>query len=328
MKKIIIGILVLIQIGCSTARKAQTSPFTEQKGKAESPSEVMGPPLPPSQEPASQSLQQDQTSPQAHEEAYGPAPVTTKPIVLVLGPGLAKGFAYAGVFQALKDAKIPVAAVLGAEMGAFVGALYAVHSNINQFEWALMKFKEELFEKKSGFLLKATEEPSDGVAFKAQLTQIFGNKDIRDFKIPMRIAVQYQGSSKPSLIEHGNAVEVLRAAMANPQLFTPGNIEEEGLNGQSIPATSAFHSRSFLIHEAKLLNLGPVVAVNIGAQSSSELQDADLVVHADLGNIGDKEFQKRASAIFRGKSAVVRKLSEIKQLVFGANQKGVTSLEQ
>ena len=48
-----------------------------------------------------------------------------RPIVLVLGPGMARGFAFAGVLRALNEAKIPIGAVIGTEMGALVSALYA-----------------------------------------------------------------------------------------------------------------------------------------------------------------------------------------------------------
>src|SRR5262249_31363988 len=70
---------------------------------------------------------------------YGPEPMQVRAVTLVLGPGMARGLASVGALRALVEAKIPIAAIYGAEMGSLVAALYAADSNINHFEWALLK---------------------------------------------------------------------------------------------------------------------------------------------------------------------------------------------
>ena len=74
------------------------------------------------------------------ELIFGPQPVKVFPVALVLGPGLARGYAHAGVLRTLHDNKIPVGAVLGVEMGALIGAIFATSRTINEFEWKLFKF--------------------------------------------------------------------------------------------------------------------------------------------------------------------------------------------
>src|SRR5437867_8982682 len=44
---------------------------------------------------------------------------------LVLSCGGARGLAHVGVIQVLEEARIPVAAIMGSSMGAYVGSLWA-----------------------------------------------------------------------------------------------------------------------------------------------------------------------------------------------------------
>src|SRR5689334_11194719 len=126
---IFLSSVILFQ-GCASSPKVRSAevprpplvyPNTEQMG----PPEAFGPP-PPAQSPN-----------------YGPDPVLVKPIVLVLGPGLARGFAYVGVLRALKEAKIPVGAIFSTEIGSLIATLYGMSPTLNQFEWGLQKFKDD-----------------------------------------------------------------------------------------------------------------------------------------------------------------------------------------
>ena len=74
------------------------------------------------------------------------------PVVLVLGPGMARGLAHAGVLKGLDNAGVKVGAILGTEIGALIGSLYATRSTINEFEWSLLKLKSEIFARQSGSL--------------------------------------------------------------------------------------------------------------------------------------------------------------------------------
>jgi NTE family protein len=54
-----------------------------------------------------------------------PAPAAPEPFGLVLSCGGARGLAHVGAIQVLEEAGIPVAAIMGSSMGAYVGALWA-----------------------------------------------------------------------------------------------------------------------------------------------------------------------------------------------------------
>ncbi|MGK5082202.1 patatin-like phospholipase family protein [Bdellovibrionota bacterium FG-1] len=259
------------------------------------PAEIFGPPVPanlPSDQPVVN---------------YGPQPIVVKPIVLVLGPGLARGFAYVGAIRALTEARISIGAVLGTEMGALMGALYAVGGKINQFEWALFKFREEVFVEPKGLMSSLFQPSGKDAKFDAALEQVFEKKDLNQTVVPIRIAIQTVDSGLALVLDRGPAVAAVRAAMGESSLFGP-SLWSGGL------AQAATHVKPFLIAEARDMNLGPVVVIDVMEQKE-DMKGADLVIRPDLVGIGAMDFEKRTDAAFRGKKAVEEQLTEIRKLV-------------
>lgn len=255
----------------------------------------MGPPL------VQNSETKQEVSPTEGVEKYGPEPIQVRPLVLVLSSGVVKGYAHSGVLEALASYKIPVGAIVGAEMGALIGAIYASDGNVNHLQWELMKFKEEVFKSERGFF------PSHQL--NAELIHVFKQKDIRDSKIPCVLAIQLEKTGKLELISRGLTKDAVRAAIAFPELLGPGQ-----WNGT--PAVSARNraaSVAAMIHEAKALQIGPVLVVDFASDKIAErdFSEADLVLHPDLNGIDDFDFKKRTEAIFRGKKAVMDHLKEI-----------------
>lgn len=265
------------------------------------PPEPYGPPTPPSAD--------------TPNNTYGPEPILFRPVVLVLGPGLARGYAYVGAIRALNEAKIPIGAVLGTEMGALVGSLYAMDAKINQFEWAMLKFREGAFEKENSLLPSVFRKSAKSKKLQASLESIFDKRGLDQSKLPLRVAIEIKESGATAVLERGSAVAAVRAAVADPELFDPGEWDGK-------PAVSAAKVRPFLISEARALNLGPVVVIDAmdaneekQFASAAELKDADLVIRPDLHGIGPLDFQKRTDAAFRGKKAISGQIAEIRHLV-------------
>jgi NTE family protein len=270
-------------------------------GQPQAPAEEFGPPAPPS-------ANQPTTT-------YGPEPVMIRPVVLVLGPGLARGFAYVGAIRALTEAKIPIGAVLGTEMGAFVGAVYAMDAKINHFEWALQRFKDSDFVAGKSLLPSMFQRRSTTQKLEEELDRVFGKKDLNQSKLPIRVALQTKDSGSVAVLERGPVAAAVRGSLADPELYDAGQ-----WNGQDV--VSAAKSRPFLVAEARAMGLGPVVVVDATDEkdatryvSSSELKDADLVIRPELQGIGPLDFQKRTETAFRGKKAVAAQLPQLRQLV-------------
>jgi NTE family protein len=238
--------------------------------------------------------------------------------VLVLGPGLARGFAYVGVIRALSEAGIPIGAILGTEMGGFIGALFANTGKVNQLEWSLMKFKTELFLEQEGFLSAQDQVPSNGKAFFQQLTQIFGAKDLKDLKVPIQIAFQDNDTGQVLMVAQGNVAHAVRATMAATPLFTPSQWAV-GPNSW-VSVSSAGKTRPFLVQEGQAMGIGPVIAIDVLTDTEEQaawdfVKGADLVIKPNMTGIGKLDFQKKTDAAFRGKKAVIQQISKIRHLV-------------
>lgn len=270
--------------------------------------------------------------PPTSDGIYGPEPIQIRPVVLVLGPGLARGYAYAGVLRALHEAKIPIGAIVGTEMGGLVGALYAMSGTINGFEWALLRFKEDPFQDKKGLLSMFQKGPSDGARIVEALNDALGDKDLKQTQLPLRVAVLKGKGGELKLMELGPAAKAIRAAISVPGLLTPGEWDGD-------TAFSAGAKRPFPVSEARLLGIGPVVLVDVLTTESApspketkdsrlaayfqqakkaarrELKEADVVIQPDMHGIKFLDFEKKMDAAFRGKQATQSKLAEVRRWV-------------
>lgn len=308
--------LVVLTAGCASAKKVnQTATLHETQTPVSTEPETFGPPL--SAQAGTPPVPNSESNSAAGQSASS-TPAKLRPIVLVLGPGRARGYSYAGVFRALHEKKIPVAAVLGTEMGALMGALYGANGNLNQFEWGLLKLKDEIFLRKEGFFSRfSNDKPADGEKLESELRQIFEKKDLKDSKIPLRIALQSKETGMAFVLSEGNLVAAVRGAIATPGMFSPGTWQSEG---QEIEVVAASSTRPFLVAEAKKLDLGPVVVVSVLSEAEAkaaaqELSQADLVIRPDFKGLGYHDFKKRNEIAFRGKTAVLEHLAEIQQVM-------------
>jgi NTE family protein len=244
---------------------------------------------------------------------YGPEPIQLKPITLVFGPGMARSYAQAGALRALAENKIPIGAIYGAEMGGLLGALYASDSNINAFEWGLIRLKDEAFTAEHGligrFFNSGEAAHGDTQKLEEQLKRIFGKRDIGQTKIPLRIEIQKKSENTPTVMSKGAIVPVLRAAVAGPGSFEPVSI-----NGQSSQGAVDVSSMAFLCAEARANSQGPVILIDT-AVTRNDPSAADLVIRPDLDGISPLDFSKKTEAAFRGKKAVEEHLPEIKRWV-------------
>lgn len=326
---VFIVIVSTLSSACSSAKKnpdpapglsglGTETPPQAQPPEAMGPPEPFGPPTP-------------QNTPVPSTD-YGPQPIQTRPVVLVFGPGLARSYAYAGVLRVLNEAKIPVGAIYGTEMGSLMGAIYSFKGTINSFEWALLRLKDDLFLSQS-ILSTIAKRPADGKKLEDALEQIFGTKSFSESKIKLKVVAENEKSKLPTLIEKGEIAQALRAAMGAPHFMTSSSLA----SGEEFRSSAAV--RPFAVSEAKMLNLGPVVVVDLledlsvtenasdkerelsrqmiiaRRTGSKDLEDADLVIRPELRGIGLLDFNKKTEIAFKGKSAALKNLNTIRRLV-------------
>lgn len=233
-------------------------------------------------------------------EQYGPVLQQIRPVVLVLGPGRARAFAYLGVLQELERAKISVSTIYGTEMGGLIGGLYALGGGVNHLEWRLLKIGPDDFQSSADrFGLFGAGEARMAKKSNQRLSKlirsIFGTRKIEQCAIPLGLGVG------GSLVTSGNLPQALAQSFLDYDLTT-------GVK------------RPFLVREAKRLGQGPVVVVDVledqeSAGSWEELKEADLVIRPDLKGIGKEDFQLKTSIVLRGRNALSRVLQELKKLI-------------
>ncbi len=284
-----LGALIALN-SCSSTQKKTTSqdlPGVEAPAvPAYGPSEAMGPPAPDASTGA---------APLEPMVNVGPQPLRSKSLVLVLGPGMAQGMSYIGAIRALSDAKIPIGSVLGTEMGGVVGALYALHGSANSLEWSMLRLKDEVLKKNpSDLLSRVLNKNRASEKLEAELTRAFGQKDLIQMRLPLRLSLQPKESSAPQLMDHGAVVPMLLETY------------------QPVPPRVSQSLAQMLVDEAVKLSAGPVLVLQTGEPT---VNGGDLLISIPMKGIGPEDFSRRTESIFQGKKAVQAKLPEIRRLL-------------
>ncbi len=284
---------------CTTTTKGTATPESPPPGWAGG-GQPMGPPMAP------------------EAQAVGPHLSGGRPVILVLSPGMALGFAHAGVIRGFVEQKIPIAAIAGTEMGALVGALYAATGRIQQFEWGMQRLKEDAFTPKKGLfssmssVLGSSKDAGASEEFEKALKQIFAERDVSAMSIPLHAALRRSGASGAIYPEKGLLRSALRAAMANPKVFPPSDWE-----GQR---TESAHSvRPYLVSDARAFGNAVVVISDCLPEKESEafkseLAQADYVIRPDLKGFQPEDFGRKTEIAFKGKTAFAKALPEIRKL--------------
>lgn len=329
---LLIGALAAFGAGCARAKpKAEQDAAAPQSSPT---APVYGPESPAnSEDPQVSDATGQPLEPQAPQPSYGPKKIQTKPVVIISGPGMARAFALAGVLRGLEDAKIPIKAIYATEMSGLIAGMYTMSRSINQFEFLLLKLKDDLFAPKQvlGFL-KPTE--NDGMELKNELEKMFGSRDFSEGRVPVKIGVTDR-NGQFFYLDRGPAVEILRASCSIPGYFekveTMGLGEvSSGSQGVSLSVSDAGKDQSNPIlvldwglpkpkgHEkVKITDELKNYLTQVFSQKSSDemnaLKESHILLRPDLTLVDPLDFSKRAEAMYRGKNLIKERLKEIQK---------------
>ena len=145
-----------------------------------------------------------------------------KKVGLALGAGSAKGFAHIGVLQALDEAGITVDMISGSSMGAIIGGIYSVGTDLDLLEKFIKSIKlYEYLDVKmplTGGLLKGERLE--------ELIRVFTHdKTFAETKIPFCCVVVDAEAGKLDVLEKGPLHESIRASMSMPGFFEPVQLD-------------------------------------------------------------------------------------------------------
>lgn len=322
MKLKIISLLLLFASACaSSTKKPASSPTLPCEIPSTTQAEPVGPPEP------------ERKSTEQMIEAQGPRPVSIRPIVLVVSPGLARSFALVGVLKVFEEHKIPVSTIVATEIGSYLATVVASSRSLNEAEWKLLKFDEELFDPniEDNLLQRMLSFKTKEDRLAKYLNDQFKNEKIDDSRINLWLGTHDSTNNVPVWYDRGKKKEILRSTLAIPEWFKPLRLERRDF-------VSSLFYLPYPVLEARALKRGPVVLLDlltVGSdgevknQSAKTIQDelnkvrdknlkairvADLVISPDLGEVEFFNFQSRNQAVYSGRKAAEEALEQIKSL--------------
>ncbi len=149
---------------------------------------------------------------------------------LALSAGGARGLAHAGVIQVLEENGIPVHAVAGSSMGAYVGALWAAGLSGAELQenaariagrWALLRLLDPAIPPFRGLFR--------GNRLRARLDADLGGADFSDLKREFYVTAADISSHEMQVISSGNVALAVHASAAVPGLCVPVRVGEREL---------------------------------------------------------------------------------------------------
>ncbi|KRX74341.1 Neuropathy target esterase sws, partial [Trichinella sp. T6] len=171
--------------------------------------------------------------------------LTSTSIGIVLGGGGARGAAHVGIIKALKDHGIPVDIVAGVSIGAFVGGMYCLDSDVPK----LIMCAKQAFKEAASFwarLFDLTYPVSalfTGKALNRLLKSVFNDVEIEDLWIPYFNVTTDITSSEMRVHRSGKLWRFTRASMSYigilPPLCDPldGHYLVDGCYMNNLPGT-------------------------------------------------------------------------------------------
>ena len=143
-------------------------------------------------------------------------------VVLCLGGGAARAIANVGVLKVLVENKIPIDMVIGASMGALVGAGYCVGRTLEY----MVKVSEEFKMDTITDVTFSSQSITKGEKLREVVKEILDNKHFSDCTIPFGIATTDINTGEDILYTDGDLQTLVTASCSWPTIFPP--IEYEG----------------------------------------------------------------------------------------------------
>lgn len=138
---------------------------------------------------------------------------------IAFGSGGARGVAHVGVLRVLVEAGVPITALAGSSVGAWIAAHYGLYADLDRLtELTVGREREKLL----AFL-----EPSlrgglvKGDRIKKLLTDWLDDASFSAARIPFAVVATDLYTAEPVVLKAGRVVPAVHASMAIPGLFAP-----------------------------------------------------------------------------------------------------------
>jgi NTE family protein len=252
-------------------------------------------------------------------------------IALVMGAGGPRGFAHIGVLKVLEENGIEADLVVGASVGAMIGALYANGMSALEIEKIALDLDAKKFIgiSTSGF-------KGNGNAVESFIRELTDGKPLDGMKRRLAVTVAATRDNTLHVFNRGNTSAATRASSATPNQFFPVKIRGveyyDGDEAAPVP-----------IKAARELGADVVIALDVSAYISAippeapddwgtrdrkraamvdaEKKYADVFIHPDLGYYASISDGYRRMCIKRGEDAARVALPAIRAAIAKAQIK-------
>ena len=252
-------------------------------------------------------------------------------VALVLGSGGPRGFAHVGVIKALEAHGVKPDLIVGASVGAMVGALYAYGHDAAELERMARSLNVLTFlEWEMIGRRRASGEP-----MQAFVNEQVRNTPLERLRTPLVVAATSVPERKLVFFNRGDTGLAVRASTALPDQFEPVSI------GGAL-YMDADEASPVPIRAARALGARVVIAVDVSAyeadtpadvprewvekdrrrirQIASEAADADVLLHPNIGYYAghDREYRERVMRL--AEADTVRRMPEVRAAIARAQK--------
>jgi NTE family protein len=254
---------------------------------------------------------------------FAPYPDDKRPkVALVLGAGGPRGFAHIGVLKVLEENGIEADLVVGASVGAMLGALYANNMKAADIEKLALELDAKQF-----IGISTSGIVGNGNAVYRWVEALTENRPLEAMRKKFAVVAARRSDNQLTIFNVGNTAAAVRASSATPAQFSPVRIRgveyHDGDEATPVP-----------IKAARNLGARVVIAVDVSAHLSvtpasapeswqirdrkrtamvaAEAPYADVLIHPDLGYYASISTEYRKMSIARGEAAARAALPKIK----------------
>ncbi|MBI2608616.1 MAG: patatin-like phospholipase family protein [Deltaproteobacteria bacterium] len=252
-------------------------------------------------------------------------------IALVLDGIGVHGFSGVGVLRILEKARIPLHLIVGNNMGALIGALYAESQNSFSVEWDASQLELSDYFSTSFFggtsLAHASLEP-----FQRFIQKKIKRKKIEDLDVEFLSMTTNLRNGETFIFDKGDLNQAILASAAIPGFFNPqkmsgkilvtGSLTEgSGIrvarqkNADIIIALDTRTSLDFapLNDQKDIIFQSHLISRN--RELTKDLEEADIIIQPALQKIKFNDFSKKREMMIAGQNATVEIIEKLSELI-------------
>lgn len=249
-------------------------------------------------------------------------------VALVLGAGGPRGFAHVGVLKVLEENGIRADLIVGASVGAMLGALTANGMSATAMEKLALDLDAKQF-----IGLSTRGIVGDGRAVANWVEDLTQGRPLEGMRTRLAVTAARRSDNALAIFNVGNTAAAVRASAATPAQFSPVRI-------RGVEYVDGDEAAPVPIAAARQLGARVVIAVDVSAHLSAtppsapeewrvrdrkrtamvaaEASQADVLIHPDLGYYASISPEYRRMCIARGEASARAALPKIRAALAAA----------